>query len=284
MKNSKILFQDFINRITVPEDREEILGIAYLVFESVLGTTRTDILAGKPVVGSVSQLSELEKIITRVNQHEPIQYVLGEAHFFGRKFKVNRHVLIPRPETEELVREVKDFLKTKKKSARVLDIGTGSGCIAVTLALEFPDALVFATDKSPEALAVAEENSEILRGRVSFFKHDILQSPLPLSDLDVVVSNPPYITKHEVTNMKSNVVQFEPHMALFVPDDDPLIFYKMITSKAYDGLNKDGALTVEVNEKFGREVCQIFFEAGFRDIRVVKDISGKDRIVTGRTN
>jgi release factor glutamine methyltransferase len=279
MKDSKGLFEDFLAKITLSDDEDEISAVAFMVFENVLGISRMDILRAKSVEPSSDQLSRLEKIAERINQHEPIQYILGEADFFGRKFRVNSAVLIPRPETEELVREVKNFIGRTSAAGNMMDIGTGSGCIAVTLSLEFPHARVYASDVSREALTVAEENSKRLGAKVLFIHHDILLSSIATDDLDIVVSNPPYVTKLEKGQMAANVTRFEPHSALFVPDNDPLIFYKAIASKAYAALKTGGLLAVEINEKFGRDVAQIFFDAGFHDIGVVKDISGKERIV-----
>jgi release factor glutamine methyltransferase len=283
MNNSKLLFQDFIKAITLPESREEISGIAHLVFDHLFGLTRTQILAQKNVMVSPSDQAKLTEVIRRINRHEPVQYILGEAEFFGRKFNVNPAVLIPRPETEELVRIVLDSAHALAgKELKIMDIGTGSGCIPVTLALELPGAQVYATDISPEALAVAEENATKLNAGVTFLKHDILQADLPIGNLAVVVSNPPYISPDEAKDMKRNVIDHEPHLALFTPADDLLIFYRSIVRKSRVALKSGGILCVEINERYGDAVQELFARAGYSEIQVVKDLSGKNRIVKGK--
>lgn len=280
MKNSKTLFNDFVKQITLNESAEEILSIAYLVFENVLRLSRTEILSSKIIEASPSDEGRLLKIADRINQHEPIQYILGEADFFGRKFFVNNSVLIPRPETEELVRLMIDHSK-RKNGLKILDIGTGSGCIPTTLALEIPGSKVYATDVSEGALTVAEQNAKRNDASVEFIHHDILKEPIPLEGLDIIVSNPPYISKSEMQEMRHNVVDFEPHLALFVPNDDPLLFYRAIISKSRSALNKGGVLAFEINERFGKDVADLFLTSGFKEIKIHKDLSGKDRIVTG---
>lgn len=281
MNNSKLLFHDFVKAITLPESREEIQGIAYLVFEDLLGLSRSQILAEKTITVSPSDEAKLREAVRRINQHEPVQYVLGEAYFFGRKFKVSPAVLIPRPETEELVRMIIDSIPATTEGLKILDIGTGSGCIPVTLALEMSGSVVYASDVSVAALAVAKDNATKLNARVTFMEHDILKEALTLRALDVVVSNPPYIAPEEQRDMKSNVVDHEPHLALFTPGDDPLIFYRTIVSKAKTALKIGGLLCMEINERYGEAVGELFAEAGYKDIQIIKDLSGKDRIVRG---
>jgi release factor glutamine methyltransferase len=280
MKNSKTLFNDFVKQITLNESAEEISSMAYLVFENVFGLKRTDVLSGKTIDLLSSDENKLLAIADRINQHEPIQYILGEADFFGRKFLVNTSVLIPRPETEELVRLIIDYSK-KKNILKILDIGTGSGCIPVTLALEIPGSEVYATDVSKEALAVAEQNAKRNGTRVKFIYSDILRESIPVEGLDIIVSNPPYIAKREMQDMRQNVIDFEPHLALFVPNDDPLLFYRRIISKSRSVLNKEGLLAFEINERFGKDVADLFLTSGFKEVQVVKDLSGKDRIAKG---
>lgn len=278
MNNSKTLFQDFVKRISLTLDNDEVTRMAYMVFHYLFGISSTGILAEKQVNFSESDKGRLSEIASRINANEPIQYILGEAEFFGRTFKVNRSVLIPRPETEELVREVKHAVKG---DVSILDIGTGSGCIPITLAFEIPDSKIFATDISNEALTLANENAQRLKAKVDFFKHDILKEDLKLGDLDIIVSNPPYIALSEKNTLQPNVVNFEPHLALFAPENDPLLFYRVIAGKARHALKTGGMLCVEINERFGDEVKQLFFDHGFKEAAVVKDISGKDRIVKG---
>jgi release factor glutamine methyltransferase len=278
MNNSKTLFQDFLSQITLNEDKAEIISMAHLVFDRVLGISKFDLLSQKQTQATANELEKLSDIVKRINQHEPIQYILGEADFFGRRFKVNTSVLIPRPETEELVREVKKF---SHAAAAILDIGTGSGCIPITLALEISGSQVSATDISDKALMVANENAKNLGAAVPFVQHNILTEEIPFRYLDIVVSNPPYIALSEKENMASNVKDFEPHLALFVPENDPLIFYKAITAKAQVALKPGGVLCVEINERFGDKVKELFQDEGFSEVTVIRDLSGKERIVRG---
>ncbi|MBA4056020.1 MAG: peptide chain release factor N(5)-glutamine methyltransferase, partial [Marivirga sp.] len=220
--------------------------------------------------------------VDRLNANEPIQYVLGETIFYGRKFLVNPFVLIPRPETEELVRLILSHLQqNRQKKPGILDIGTGSGCIPVTLALEFPSAKVSATDISDTALDVARKNALRLKASVHFYNSDILKDDLPATHFDVVVSNPPYIPWEEKAGMRDNVVEFEPHIALFVSDNDPLLFYRAIIEKALGALHSNGFLAVEINERFGKDIASLMTEKGFQEVEVIRDLFDKERIVKG---
>jgi release factor glutamine methyltransferase len=284
MKNSKTLFHDLVSGIKLPEDKEEIESIVYQVMEYVFGLTRTDVLAEKSIADDSEKQRALRRIVQRLNKYEPIQYITGEAEFYGRKFKVNPSVLIPRPETEELTEELLSHweeLFSDKKPVRILDIGAGSGCIPITLKLEKGEAEVFATDVSERALKVAEENSKRLNAEVKFLKHNILDEDIPYRELDIVVSNPPYISVEEKNLMKRNVVEYEPPLALFVPNDDPLLFYKSIARKGLVVLNNGGLLIVEINERYGKEVAAALKDEGFTNIEIIKDLSGKDRMVKG---
>lgn len=279
MTNSKTIFKDFIDSLALNESPDELESIAYLVFEKLFGLSKTQVLAEKKI--SVDNKKNLlQDIGRRLNQHEPIQYVLGEAYFFGRPFLVNRSVLIPRPETEELVRLVIEHTRKERSDARIIDIGTGSGCIAVSLALEIPESEVFATDISKDALKTAIENAHRLKADVHFEEHDILRDLLPIS-VDVMVSNPPYIARHERDVMSRNVVGFEPDIALFVSDEDPFIFYEMLLRRAGESLLPNGLLAVEINERYGSEIFRLFDEHGFRSIEILNDVFGKSRIVKG---
>ncbi len=283
MKNSKVLFLDLVNRIKINENAAEIRTIAYLIMEHVFSLTRNEILLEKEVESGRSEDEKINEIIRRINSNEPVQYVTGETMFYGRMFRVNSSVLIPRPETEELVRFVVTFLKENKagEPVSIMDIGTGSGCIPVTLALEFPLHHISATDISAAALEVARMNALALKAPVRFFEHDILTEKIPLDGLDVVVSNPPYITPGEKESMKENVLAFEPHLALFVPENDPLLFYKAIAGKASMVLRPGGLLAMEINECFGKDIAALFKSFDFQDVEVISDLSGKDRMVKG---
>jgi release factor glutamine methyltransferase len=280
MINSKQLFHDFISKIDLQVGRDELHSIAYRVFEKKLNLNRTEILAEKSVAVANEELVNLDYLITKINRHEPIQYILNEADFYGRKFFVDQAVLIPRPETEELVSLVVEHSKKlKAPTPKILDIGTGSGCIPITLALEIPASKVYALDKSKDALNVALTNSHALGAKVDFFELDFLSGRLPLDDLDVIVSNPPYIPIEEETSMSSNVKDFEPRMALFVENNDPLVFYSAIAKAGMNTLNSGGFVAVEINERFGSRTREVFDRAGYSNATLMKDISGKDRFV-----
>jgi release factor glutamine methyltransferase len=283
MKNSKTLFQELTSKILPQQSREESAAMAYIILEELFNLSRTDILSEHPIPLTSGSGQKISDIIQRLNAHEPLQYILGKAHFFGRTFKVNRSVLIPRPETELLVHVVQHFAgKREPLKTIILDIGTGSGCIAVTLSRELPHAGVYASDISTEALETARENALTHHASVHFMHHDILKQQLPFQMFDVVVSNPPYVTEKEQKNMERNVLDHEPHLALFVPDNDPLIFYNAILTKAAQALVRHGLLAVEINENFGNEVRALFEAHGFADVGIIKDVSSKDRVVKGR--
>lgn len=287
MKNSKALFQETVSTINISESTEEVQAIAYILFESVWGISREEIMAEKMIPDMNESIEKLRGMVQGVNRHKPVQYVVGEAYFFGRKFQVNPAVLIPRPETEELISVVlayKDLINqsnTTHPDLRILDIGTGSGCIPVTLFLEIQHAEVYATDISNAALTVATYNAENHQAKVSLIEHNILRDEIPVQNLDVIVSNPPYVTQKEMGNMARNVVDHEPHLALFVSDDDPLVFYKAIVQQSLEALKVNGLLVVEINERFGNEVSQLFLQAGYKEISILKDLDGKDRVVRG---
>lgn len=282
MKNSKTLFRDFIAALTVREREEEKETIASLVFENVLGLTRTRILAGEEITLTPGQTERLREVTGRINRHEPLQYILGEAGFYGRVFRVTDRVLIPRPETEMLIEVVKEYVAANPgQKPKCLDIGTGSGCIPVTLKLEIPQMEVYASDVSPEALDVARKNAALHKAEVSFMQHDILKASLPFGRFNAIISNPPYITEKEMGEMSPNVLDHEPHLALFVPDDDPLLFYKPIVSQSKNALVRGGLLAAEINENFGGEVKNLFEANGFAAVEIVKDLFSKERIVKG---
>ncbi len=211
----------------------------------------------------------------RLLECEPLQYILGSAHFYGREFYVSDQTLIPRGETEELVRCVIDSLG-RDYSGSIIDIGTGSGVIAITLALELPKAVVSAVDISVGALGVAEANAKEHSARVNFSQCDILSSSASRLSHDVVVSNPPYVTNRQKEEMHPNVLRWEPHSALFVSDDDPLVFYREIARRSED------MVFFEINEEFSAEMEQLLSMEGFRDIRVAMDIHNRPRICTAR--
>jgi len=276
--NSKILFRSLVNSITLDESREEIESIVRLLLYATKGLSDADILTGREVD---STIADFESTVRRINAHEPIQYILGAASFYGRTFLVNDFVLIPRPETEILVAESLKALKDRGPGARIIDIGTGSGCIAITLALESPASKVTGIDISEDALGVARSNAKNLGATLTFLRYDLLGTEELSGAWDMIVSNPPYVARSEVHQMKRNVKDFEPHLALFVPDNDPLLFYKAIATAGQRVLRKDGVILTEINERLGKETKALFQSHGFES-SIITDLSGKDRIVVAR--
>lgn len=277
MMNSKDLFRDLRKRITLSQEASETDSMLYLILESVVGITRSDIIAQKAVSLTLAETSKLDLILSHLNKSEPIQYILGKAHFYGLEFQVNPSVLIPRPETELLVEEV--LKRASNGSGKILDIGTGSGCIAITLAKKLSQKTVTAFDISDAALQTAAENARQLNVKVDFQRVDILKDEIPLRELEFIVSNPPYIAVSERKAMNNNVLDHEPHLALFVPDNDPLVFYRAIAEKGMQALKPEGRIVVEINERFGKRTADVFRMEGFTEIEIVKDLQGKDRIV-----
>lgn len=256
---------------------EEVSALSRIVCCDLLGQAPTDYYLGKDIVLSSKKEQELEDILQRLSRFEPLQYIEGRTLFLGREFWVAPGVLIPRPETEELVELM---LKEIPADARILDVGTGSGCIAISLAKELPDALVTAWDVSPEALSVARANARKLQADVRFVECDVLACQVDEVGLyDVIVSNPPYVTEAEKADMEPNVLQWEPLLALFVPDDDPLRFYRRIAVLGRDMLADGGRLYFEINRAYGREMVEMLRTMGYVGGRVEKDLSQNDRFV-----
>ena len=256
---------------------EEVSALSRIVCCDLLGQAPTDYYLGKDIALSPKKEQELEDILQRLSRFEPLQYIEGRTLFLGREFWVAPGVLIPRPETEELVELM---LKEIPADARILDVGTGSGCIAISLAKELPDALVTAWDVSPEALSVARANARKLQADVRFGECDVLACQVDEVGLyDVIVSNPPYVTEAEKADMEPNVLQWEPSLALFVPDDDPLRFYRRIAVLGRDMLADGGRLYFEINRAYGREMVEMLRTTGHVRVRVKKDLSQNDRFV-----
>lgn len=257
---------------------EEVKALSMLICCDMLGLDALDIYMGKDIILSECKQRELENIIFRLQKNEPIQYIRGFAEFDGRRFKVAPGVLIPRPETVELVELV---AQENTDACRLLDIGTGSGCIAISLDKRLPDAKVEAWDISEEALAIAYTNNKELKAEVMFLQRDVLSDDWEKTpSFDVIVSNPPYVTEAEKNGMDANVLDWEPELALFVPDDDPLRFYRRIADLGRELLLPEGRLYFEINQAYGRETAHMLEMNQYRDVRVIKDIFGKDRIVT----
>ena len=250
----------------------EVLNWAYLSIEYLLGYNRSECIIHSEKSIDIRVSDKLKNIITDLKTNKPFQYILGETYFYGLKIIINMHTLIPRPETEELVEWV---LKENFNSA--LDIGTGSGCIAIALA-KYSNADVSAIDISEQALKVAKENEILNSVQVNWSQQDILGNQ-SLAKVDLLVSNPPYVLNSEKERMQKNILEYEPHLALFVPDNDPLIFYKKIADIATESLTAGGKLFFEINEYFANELITILTQIGFVDIQLKKDINDRDRMI-----
>ncbi|MBQ9237570.1 MAG: peptide chain release factor N(5)-glutamine methyltransferase [Prevotella sp.] len=257
-------------------DEHEAQSIMRLVLSDCFNISFTDICGGALDRMPDADKARLDTLTRRLQQGEPVQYVIGKAHFYGRDFIVSPSVLIPRLETEGLI-EVAMSYKSNRAPA-VLDIGTGSGCIAITIAKEMPDAQVTAWDISDDALAIARKNALALGAKVTFQKQDALNPPHDVGQYDIIVSNPPYICHCEAVEMEANVLEHEPHQALFVPDDNPLLFYRHIAAYAEEALCQNGILAFEINPLYGKEICELLLQHNFREIMLIKDEFGKDRI------
>jgi release factor glutamine methyltransferase len=275
-------YETLWNRLTPLYETSEAKAIIRWVLDVRFGLSMTDILCGKVKELSADDQKELETILQRLEKGEPVQYIIGVADFCGRQFRVAPGVLIPRPETEELCRWI---TQGDPSMLSVLDIGTGSGCIAITLALEMPKAKVTAWDISDEALRIAKENVQVLGAEVTFEHQDILNISLtshllpPTSKYDLIVSNPPYIQPKESDGIAKNVLDYEPHQALFAPEGEPIIFYQRIADFAWQNINPGGALYFELNPLTANEVSNYLNHLGFSEIEIRQDQFGKQRFL-----
>ena len=262
----------FREELSAIADEREITSWYYISMQYLLVYNRSDCIINSNQVLNKSHLSKIKQIVAELKTHKPIQYILGETEFYGLKIKLNEHTLIPRPETEQLV----DWI-LKENFVAALDIGTGSGCIPIALA-KHTDAKVLAIDVSEDALIIAEENAKNNEVEIDFIHQDILQTN-SLQKVDLIVSNPPYVLESEKGKMQVNVLDYEPELALFVEDKNPLIFYKKIASLAIDFLNENGKLFFEINAKFGEETIEMLANIGFVNIELKKDMNDKDRMI-----
>ncbi|PCJ85736.1 MAG: protein-(glutamine-N5) methyltransferase, release factor-specific [Flavobacteriales bacterium] len=265
---------------------KEIHSIIQLVFEHYCGFSKTDLVLKASDDFPEFQNEKLLGVLEELKLHKPVQYIVGETEFYGIKLKVNEHVLIPRPETEELVdliiKENSEF-RIQTSELRILDIGTGSGCIAIALKRHLPNAEVTAIDISEIALETAKENAILNQVEINFVQTDILHQPfnhLTVPAFNLIVSNPPYVRFSEKQQMEKNVLDYEPHEALFVDDDDPLLFYRHIITFAKQHLKKEGRVYLEINEIMEKNILELFDNKYFMDIQSKKDLNGKNRIIT----
>ena len=286
-KSTEYIRQSLSNLYTM----REIKHLATRILQHITQFSTANILTNKYTILSDTQYEKVKMIVERLKKKEPLEYIIGECEFFSLPFEVNPYTLIPRPETEELV----DWIIADvgaycirpsinegvcNTPLRILDIGTGSGCIAVSLAKKLKNSVVTAFDISTEALETAKKNAEKNNVTVDFRKEDILIVDAEITDeFDVIVSNPPYVCEKEKAEMEDNVLQYEPHLALFVSGDDPLLFYRAIALFATTHLKPGGSLYLEINRAFGNETCKMLDEMEFFNIELRKDLSGNDRMI-----
>ncbi len=276
------IISDYKAVLAIHYPDQEVMNIIYLLFDAFMGWPKTMIHLSPDEEIPGKEMRLFDHALQELGKGMPIQYVLGRTNFNGINLKVNSHVLIPRPETEELCRIIKsDMEKTENRSFTLLDIGTGSGCIAVDLKSNFPDSQVTGVDASQAAIDMAIVNALDNYCEVSFHVADILNPSdcAMIGMFDVIASNPPYVTEGEKTLMHKNVLDFEPAAALFVPDNDPLLFYRSIAGMAVSHLNKPGRLYFEINEQYGTRVCQLIRSFGFEHAEPLCDIHGKERFI-----
>lgn len=284
------LLRAICRQISCCYDAGEAKAVGLLLLEEAFGLSRTAVYADKVRHFSEEDCGRLADMCRRLQTGEPVQYVIGAAWFCGRRFAVGPAVLIPRPETEELtnwaVAEAKALpvsMVAPSRPLRLLDCGTGSGCIAVTLAKALPEAEVWAVDLSAEALATARANAGRIGVDVNWLRHDLLHPwPEAMGTFDLIVSNPPYVLHRERADMETHVLDFEPPQALFVPDDDPLLFYRALAREAARRLRPGGALMVETNCALAHEVAQLFSQSGLNSPKVRHDAFGRERMVCAR--
>lgn len=284
----KKLKKYFVDAVSELHPSEEVQSFFNLLSEKYLGMSRIEIALNSDKSISEENISKFEKAIQRLKNFEPIQYIIGETEFFGLPFKVDENVLIPRPETEELVdwilEEREERREKRGEEFRVLDIGTGSGCIPISLVSKFPEANITALDISKGALEVAKQNAKLNKVNINFIEADILNLntwDLKFENLefDIIVSNPPYVRELEKELMEPNVVKHEPATALFVKDNDPLLFYRKIAQFGKQYLKPNGLLFFEINEYLGESMLELLKEEGYSEIEIKKDIFGKNRMI-----
>ena len=266
----------FKNKLKTKFSQREIISLAYITIENFLGFNRSDCILNANQKIDKDKRAQIIKTVSELRTNKPIQYILGNTDFYGLRIRVSESVLIPRPETEELVDWIIDG---SRKKSNFLDIGTGSGCIIISLS-KYLKGNFFGIDISKKALKIAEKNNQQNQSNVNFYEMDVIYDNFPDNTFfDVIVSNPPYVLISEKEGMEKNVLDFEPDIALFVEDNEPLLFYKVIARKAKKILNKEGLLYFEINEKYGSQILDILSSEGFVNIELKKDINDKDRMI-----
>jgi release factor glutamine methyltransferase len=288
--NIKNYRAQFIQELSSIYDAGEAESFFYLILEEKQKLKRIDLALNPDLTFSDEEIQIWNSILEELKKEIPVQYLLGKTSFYGLEFEVNSTVLIPRPETEELVDWIIQSQKLEVRSGKwdvesekfkILDIGTGSGCIAISLAKNVPNAQVFAIDVSEKALATAQKNAEINGVNIIFIEKNILETEDFGQQFDIIVSNPPYVRELEKEEIKKNVLDNEPHLALFVEDDDALIFYRKIAELAQKNLSPKGQLFFEINQYLGKEMIELLEKLGFKNVELRKDIYGNDRMIRG---
>lgn len=272
----------FIKELAPFYDAYEAESFFYLILEEKHKLRQIDLALNHELVFTEDDFVMWDALLKQLKKEVPIQYLLGKTHFYGLDFEVNENVLIPRPETEELVEWIinENSGTSKSKKIKILDIGTGSGCIAVTLAKNLPSATVYAIDVSKKAIEIAKKNAANNNVEVVFMLKNVLELEILKSDYDIIVSNPPYIRNLEKQEIRKNVLDYEPHLALFVEDDDALIFYRQIASLARKNLSDNGRIYFEINQYLGIETVDLLEKMGFKEIELRKDIYDNDRMIS----
>ena len=263
--------------------KDEVDNFFDMLLNAYFGLGRIDLILNTNLTITKTEEQPLFEALSRLKQEEPIQYIIGDTEFYGLKLKVNQHTLIPRPETEELVDWILKEIKNQESQISILDIGTGSGCIAIALAKNLPNAKVFAMDISDEALKITKENALLNKVDIEFIHQDILslnhaEFDSVFQKFDIIVSNPPYVRILEKAEIKNNVLNYEPHLALFVEDNEPFLFYKAIAQFAVENLTTKGQLFFEINQYLGKEMVQLLESYGFKNIELRQDLFGNDRM------
>jgi len=258
--------------------KTELDSFFKMILEDILGLSKIDFALNPNDLISREKSTDIDTILNGLSKHEPIQHLIGFTEYMDLKLEVNKNVLIPRPETEELIRWIVED-STKKHNRTILDIGTGSGCIPIAIAGLLKDAEVTTIDVSEEAILIAKKNAHTNKVTVNFVQQDILSTNTLNQTYDVIVSNPPYIRDLEKIEIQKNVLDYEPHLALFVSDEDPLIFYRHIANLAKTHLNPKGALYYEINQYLGKDTVDLLKTIGFKNIELKKDIFGNDRMI-----
>jgi release factor glutamine methyltransferase len=276
----KLFFTEALSEVY---PKTEIDSFFFILMEEKLNLKRIDTVLKPNFLIPESKLTDLKNILVKLQKEEPIQYILGNTEFYGLPFFVDNNTLIPRSETEELVawvlEEAANFQSNKRIKLSILDIGTGTGCIPISIAKNLPKAKISAIDISLEALIVAKQNAFLNKVEVDFMELDILKSKKIPQEFDIILSNPPYVRELEKIEIKNNVLKNEPHLALFVTNEDPLIFYDKIADFAKQQLSKNGLLFFEINQYLGKETSALLHKKGFKNIELRKDLFGNDRMI-----